>query len=160
MKKKPVFTFSSEDINDLSLLCSYNMTSDDNNALQMNVDGTQYTWIDSYCKNPTCDCSIVLIDIFILEKKEIFTSFFYDYSSRKITEELMPVPKFFIDDLGEDEELNQSFATRNQIVREAFAECLLKRNALKRQQQFQPKIGRNDPCSCGSGKKYKKCCGI
>ena len=20
-------------------------------------------------------------------------------------------------------------------------------------------IGRNDPCSCGSGKKYKKCCG-
>ncbi len=21
------------------------------------------------------------------------------------------------------------------------------------------KIGRNDPCSCGSGKKYKKCCG-
>lgn len=22
------------------------------------------------------------------------------------------------------------------------------------------KIGRNDPCPCGSGKKYKKCCGI
>jgi uncharacterized protein YecA (UPF0149 family) len=21
------------------------------------------------------------------------------------------------------------------------------------------KIGRNDPCPCGSGKKYKKCCG-
>lgn len=21
-----------------------------------------------------------------------------------------------------------------------------------------PKPGRNDPCSCGSGKKYKKCC--
>jgi len=24
---------------------------------------------------------------------------------------------------------------------------------------LEPKIGRNDPCSCGSGKKYKKCCG-
>lgn len=23
----------------------------------------------------------------------------------------------------------------------------------------EPKIGRNDPCVCGSGKKYKKCCG-
>ncbi len=22
-----------------------------------------------------------------------------------------------------------------------------------------PKIGRNDPCSCGSNKKFKKCCG-
>lgn len=25
--------------------------------------------------------------------------------------------------------------------------------------QAAPKIGRNDPCTCGSGKKYKKCCG-
>jgi hypothetical protein len=23
----------------------------------------------------------------------------------------------------------------------------------------EPKVGRNDPCPCGSGKKYKKCCG-
>jgi uncharacterized protein YecA (UPF0149 family) len=22
----------------------------------------------------------------------------------------------------------------------------------------QPKVGRNEPCPCGSGKKYKKCC--
>lgn len=26
-------------------------------------------------------------------------------------------------------------------------------------QRESPKIGRNDPCTCGSGKKYKKCCG-
>ena len=23
-----------------------------------------------------------------------------------------------------------------------------------------PKVGRNDPCPCGSGRKYKKCCGV
>ena len=23
-----------------------------------------------------------------------------------------------------------------------------------------PKVGRNDPCPCGSGKKYKRCCGM
>ena len=23
----------------------------------------------------------------------------------------------------------------------------------------EPKVGRNDPCHCGSGRKYKKCCG-
>ncbi|MGN0910738.1 MAG: SEC-C metal-binding domain-containing protein [Thermoguttaceae bacterium] len=22
-----------------------------------------------------------------------------------------------------------------------------------------PRVGRNDPCPCGSGKKYKHCCG-
>lgn len=26
-------------------------------------------------------------------------------------------------------------------------------------QQRQPRVGRNDPCPCGSGKKYKQCCG-
>ena len=27
------------------------------------------------------------------------------------------------------------------------------------EQRHVEKIGRNDPCFCGSGKKYKKCCG-
>jgi len=25
--------------------------------------------------------------------------------------------------------------------------------------RHQPKIGRNDPCPCGNGRKFKKCCG-
>ncbi|GAA4007390.1 hypothetical protein GCM10022408_19170 [Hymenobacter fastidiosus] len=33
----------------------------------------------------------------------------------------------------------------------------LRRDSMPR--QVLPKIGRNDPCPCGSGKKYKKCCG-
>lgn len=28
----------------------------------------------------------------------------------------------------------------------------------KAMSKLSPKIGRNDPCVCGSGKKYKKCC--
>jgi preprotein translocase subunit SecA len=34
-------------------------------------------------------------------------------------------------------------------------------NAKKRpvRRDAQKQIGRNDPCPCGSGKKYKKCCG-
>lgn len=30
---------------------------------------------------------------------------------------------------------------------------------LKLEQQFHAKVGRNDKCPCGSGLKYKKCCG-
>jgi SEC-C motif-containing protein len=26
--------------------------------------------------------------------------------------------------------------------------------------RHESKVGRNDPCSCGSGKKFKKCCGL
>ena len=32
-------------------------------------------------------------------------------------------------------------------------------NSVKKQPVKSAKVGRNDPCPCGSGKKYKKCCG-
>ena len=31
--------------------------------------------------------------------------------------------------------------------------------ALEPIKRLGPKVGRNDPCSCGSQKKFKKCCG-
>ena len=34
-----------------------------------------------------------------------------------------------------------------------------KRNVPETYRRDMPKIGRNDPCPCGSGKKYKNCCG-
>lgn len=36
-------------------------------------------------------------------------------------------------------------------IKKAYNETSIARN--------ENKIGRNDPCTCGSGKKYKKCCG-
>jgi uncharacterized protein YecA (UPF0149 family) len=30
---------------------------------------------------------------------------------------------------------------------------------LHQEKKDEPKVGRNDPCPCGSGRKYKKCCG-
>lgn len=41
---------------------------------------------------------------------------------------------------------------------DAFSESLL-----ELEEPFvrsEPKVGRNEPCPCGSGKKYKKCCGL
>ncbi|WP_162148159.1 SEC-C metal-binding domain-containing protein [Listeria floridensis] len=32
-------------------------------------------------------------------------------------------------------------------------------NNLKKSTKINKKIGRNEPCPCGSGIKYKKCCG-
>ena len=44
--------------------------------------------------------------------------------------------------------------------REEFQEDLPeKRSATEQYKRSEPKVGRNDPCPCNSGKKYKKCCG-
>jgi preprotein translocase subunit SecA len=32
-------------------------------------------------------------------------------------------------------------------------------SAAQPKERQKKKVGRNDPCTCGSGKKYKKCCG-
>ena len=47
--------------------------------------------------------------------------------------------------------------TKPQMVTQApTSERLIQHGPYKR---TSPKIGRNDKCPCGSGKKYKNCCG-
>ena len=54
--------------------------------------------------------------------------------------------------------------TEDTVVSLAFDKERLYKNMVDEQKQSgtirkDKKIGRNDPCPCGSGKKYKKCCG-
>ena len=69
----------------------------------------------------------------------------------------------------EVEEVLPPGATRAQYVEEASSELAgmvsalytvweAARRRLVTVRREEPKIGRNDPCSCGSGKKFKKCC--
>ncbi|MDP8266944.1 MAG: preprotein translocase subunit SecA [Candidatus Aceula meridiana] len=48
---------------------------------------------------------------------------------------------------------------RPQSPRPGTAPELGRPSAPRPQQKTEKKVGRNDPCPCGSGKKYKKCCG-
>ena len=41
----------------------------------------------------------------------------------------------------------------------AFAQAAAGRAPPEPYERAAPKVGRNDPCPCGSGKKYKRCCG-
>lgn len=42
----------------------------------------------------------------------------------------------------------------------SIARVLAEQTAAERPPRRVVKIGRNDPCPCGSGRKYKKCCGV
>ena len=53
--------------------------------------------------------------------------------------------------------LNLGFASAEESdIQKASRERSQKQQPLR----SEDKIGRNDPCPCGSGKKYKKCCGV
>ena len=73
------------------------------------------------------------------------------------------------DNIDEEEVKVRMVATLIRILPESvkiiqeFAEALDEQNLAKMHKQRQTpseKIGRNQPCPCGSGKKYKKCCGM
>jgi len=60
------------------------------------------------------------------------------------------------------EECAQVIFPSTQAVLEAFDAAVEGRRPGERQGPIvrdKPKVGRNEPCPCGSGKKYKKCCG-
>jgi hypothetical protein len=55
-------------------------------------------------------------------------------------------------------EVAEQEATRRWLAEQAAREAQAR--ALDTAVRLGPKVGRNDPCPCGSGKKYKKCCGV
>lgn len=81
-----------------------------------------------------------------------------------------PVGLLAMDDFSPDqEELTKTPARRAKIAKEipqavlAMLDYWMPLRVAAYEQQLaramQPKVGRNEPCPCGSGKKYKKCCG-
>lgn len=141
-------------------------------------DGTQAAILDQYCENPECPCvsAHLLFDEIDDKGKRVRSlfSFLVDTQTWKIS----------------DIEVYGGKNTKNSEIREMAAsmgadlkEMFIKR--VKEAKEFglmraieqlgaEPtehsvkkvavlksvKIGRNDPCSCGSGKKFKKCCGL
>jgi preprotein translocase subunit SecA len=73
------------------------------------------------------------------------------------------------------EQLDEGFVGSTWVESQAIKEDAKPASEIERQQQaaiagteadrklepirnLEPKVGRNDPCPCGSGKKFKQCC--
>lgn len=54
---------------------------------------------------------------------------------------------------------SRSFLKLMPKQKKTAAKKTVKKTAAKKKTEPEIKVGRNDPCPCGSGKKYKKCCG-
>lgn len=153
----------------LSYAQVYGENFNDNRYLFFEFKDREYFVDDQYCINPNCQCNEVILSFIDIipdkEKQEVqfvlrvpFVSGNYElkYSGSITEEEIKQVFDHFKehtnDELGL---LKRRYAKMKEFGKE--------RNERKKQKEL-PKIagitvGRNDPCPCGSGKKYKKCCG-
>ena len=132
----------------------------------------EYVLFEYYCDTPDCDCKNVKIDIMKIGPngqhiKKSLAVVDYDWSMQEsackpklasespktsLAANLLEAYKSFIHDA---EYLNRIKRDYSRVKELALAK-LMTRKAPKIHQS--EKIGRNDPCECGSGKKYKKCC--
>ncbi|MCM8778334.1 MAG: SEC-C metal-binding domain-containing protein, partial [Candidatus Omnitrophica bacterium] len=55
--------------------------------------------------------------------------------------------------------IQEALPTRRDLEETPMAKAAERGGSTVPYRRSGPKIGRNDPCPCGSGKKYKKCCG-
>ena len=75
-----------------------------------------------------------------------------------------PVTESYFDDEGREVRLQAPYDVLDDARDEALADIELPEDsaeptldALEPAEPFQPRAGRNEPCPCGSGRKYKKC---
>jgi uncharacterized protein YecA (UPF0149 family) len=61
--------------------------------------------------------------------------------------------------------IHESERTRQRLIQSSNigSFCTKLQSSTRQENQLaskKPKVGRNDPCPCGSGKKFKKCCSM
>ena len=139
--------------------------------------GTKYFVIDVYCINPSCDCNDVVLIFHELDfKKGLYVLKFdvrLDFSTaqykveNKINSiedlEVERIYKYFKKNLNDlnYKMLKERYARMknlDNILEQNLSGLNYAKNLISKNIEG-TKVGRNDPCPCGSGKKYKKCCG-
>ena len=125
----------------------------------------EYYVLDSYCTVCNCNCRDVFFDFYFKDNEESPAkwcfSFSYNYFNGKVSENECinyEKSKKIIDLLIK--ELQISFKQRHDELKNFFRLNVSNKLIDKSSKNKKPsiKIGRNEPCPCGSGKKYKKCC--
>ena len=124
---------------------------------------------DQYCSKPKCLCNETVLTFFKIDDSKKtqepefavrmnINNFKYNVEFNECgTNRVSEVIKFLHDSKPE---IFGILKRRYNEVKSASKEIIKKFGSYEKKEELPNiKVGRNDPCTCGSGKKYKKCCG-
>ncbi|MFS0602671.1 SEC-C metal-binding domain-containing protein [Peribacillus frigoritolerans] len=143
---------------------------EDGIALKSKYEDKSYWIYDYYCMHQTCDCQEVYLE-FVEElkgNKQAGQHFGVrvSFGDNQFVLEDYNISKQKAMDIAEDtlkysKDVMELFKQRYQQMKEKGTEIITEsaKAAKMPHVHAEPVIGRNEPCPCGSGKKYKKCCG-
>jgi hypothetical protein len=159
--------FDYEAVEQEGLMYAYNDVLPYGDQMQVNINGEDYLIFDQYCLLPKCSCTDTNLDIVSVKETnreaEELCSLTLKYAKKSWG--IVEGPSFSIA-LGTIrfaiEEQNTDFykqlLIRHKKLKAIYLNCR-KKNYSPEKPMETLKIGRNNPCPCGSGRKYKKCCG-
>jgi hypothetical protein len=148
------------------LMFPYNDILPFGNQFLVNLEGKNCLIFDQYCILPKCPCTDIMMNFYEIGEQadnvgELFAiSLDYKKKTWELTKEgSWPVNIEIVRSsiLNEFPDFYKQIKTRHAQLKTIYANCK-KRNYSTRPKTVIQKVGRNDPCPCGSGKKFKKCC--
>ncbi|MBU0999718.1 SEC-C domain-containing protein [Patescibacteria group bacterium] len=148
------------------LMSAYNDILPYGDQFLVTINGEQCIIFDQYCLLPKCSCTDTNLDIISIDKlgkkgKELcFVALNYRKKRWKLVDESsfsisLETVRTAVEEQIPD--IYKQMHKRHIKLKAIYAHCKKKNYAPTQELQFL-KASRNDPCPCGSGKKYKKCC--
>ena len=148
------------------LMYAYNDVLPYGNQMRVTINDREYLIFDQFCLLPGCSCTHTVLDILPDTEAETrpetaFTLKLIYTKKRWEKEEDLPgsitlaAVRSAIEERYPD--FYRSLRSRHEKLKHIYQKCR-KNEFLPAQPAQTVKVGRNDPCPCGSGKKYKKCC--
>ena len=160
--------FSRDEIERQNLMIVYNKILPFDESINMVIAGVNYVIEDNYCVKNKCSCKEVILcfypvleqdvnqpDVIELDKQELFIRVDYQAKTWVVNDEPgIDSSQFWTELESKYDNFYALLQQRHQRLKLLYNNYL-KTLTIKNLQ----KVGRNEPCPCGSGKKYKKCCG-
>lgn len=148
------------------LMSAYNDVLPYADQLLITIEDKQYMVFDQFCLLPKCSCTdanLSIIDIDAIGKTgEELCSVSLNYRKRlwkKVEGYGFSFPANSLKSAIEAQipDIYEKLLARHIRIKAIYAHC--KKIHFRPKEPLQlPRVGRNDPCPCGSGKKHKKCC--
>jgi hypothetical protein len=135
--------------------------------LPARLDGLEFLAFDQYCVRKACDCSSVMLSFVQVVggralPEQQWALFDYRNGKAKAIPPLLagvPGPERIIDAMkAGNRQVAKFLSLRHSAIRVVYRR-FLEKHETRMTPEAGLRVGRNEPCPCGSGKKYKRCHG-
>ena len=159
--------FDFDEIERSSMMQTYNDILPFAETIQVVVDGIEYVVLDQYCVKPRCGCTDAHLNLLPIKAEggtlETTSSVNVNYDAKtweRVEDEPLPCDVATFRRLMESTtpDLYTKLHARHKKLCAIYVHARKRERPVVASSLSQQSVGRNEPCPCGSGKKFKKCC--